>query len=460
MSGTPIQNSIDDLFPLFRFLRYPQYSHYSQFESISRACKLGSASGVRRLREALSGILLRRTKYCTIYGVPIVQLPEKRVFLVTAEMSSKERAMYRAVEDRAYATYDKMRMLKGNNYFNYLVTILRLRQASSHPWLLEGTDHTRHQGLRFAETLLHNDEFGADVTNEQLEAARALSPQERQTFLQKVASSHDVCPFCEDVPELPVISHCGHVFCNQCFALEAEKDLDPDNADAACPYCQQKLQINRCFTEHSLRAVSDERVPMDMQTDNKQWESSAKVDKLLEILENIQAGQMLVDGEEQEGGQDKALVFSQWTSLLDIIEVPLKQRGFRFLRLDGTMSLGTRSAVLQEFESDPTVSILLMSLRATSMGINLTCANHVILLDLWWNPAVEEQAIDRVHRIGQRKTVFVTRITINDTVDERILQLQKKKRDLVEMAVCSRRDVCVSGQLTIDDIHFLFDGRR
>jgi len=100
---------------------------------------------------------------------------------------------------------------------------------------------------------------------------------------------------------------------------------------------------------------------------------------------------------------DKILIFSQFTSMLDICEKPLNKFGFSYLRYDGLLKRNERQHVLNEFNNNPNTKILLMSLRCASIGLNLSVANRVIFLDLWWNPAIESQAIDRVHRIGQKK---------------------------------------------------------
>ena len=102
--------------------------------------------------------------------------------------------------------------------------------------------------------------------------------------------------------------------------------------------------------------------------------------------------------------------------------------------------------------------VMLISLKSASLGINLTCANHVILMDLWWNPAVEEQAIDRAHRIGQTKDVTVTRIIVQDTVDERILELQDRKKAMVNQ-ILRREEITDHPEehLTLEDLQFLLN---
>jgi SNF2 family DNA or RNA helicase len=149
--------------------------------------------------------------------------------------------------------------------------------------------------------------------------------------------------------------------------------------------------------------------------------SSTKLAVLCESLEEAVA----------EG--HKALVFSQWTSFLDLIEPELRSREIGFTRLDG--STLDRGAVVAEFQSPAGPPVLLLSLRAGGVGLNLTAADHVFLLDPWWNPAVEDQAADRAHRIGQDRPVSVYRLVARDTVEERILALQERKRELAEAAL-------------------------
>jgi SNF2 family DNA or RNA helicase len=142
--------------------------------------------------------------------------------------------------------------------------------------------------------------------------------------------------------------------------------------------------------------------------------TSSKVDLLIETLD-----QVIADGH-------KALVFSQWTALLDRVEPHLRQAGMDFERLDG--STRDRAGVVQRFQSDDGPPLMLISLRAGGVGLNLTAADHIFLLDPWWNPAVEDQAADRAHRIGQERPVLITRLVAQDTVEERILALQQQKR--------------------------------
>ena len=168
---------------------------------------------------------------------------------------------------------------------------------------------------------------------------------------------------------------------------------------------------------------------------SQEAESSSKVDLLLETLDAVIA----------EG--HKALVFSQWTSLLDRVEPHLESAQIDYIRLDG--STRDRAKVVDAFQSDEGPPVMLISLKAGGTGLNLTAADHVFLLDPWWNPAVEDQAADRAHRIGQERPVIVTRLVSLDTVEERILGLQEAKRALADAALAGAERAAA---LTRDDL--------
>jgi len=121
--------------------------------------------------------------------------------------------------------------------------------------------------------------------------------------------------------------------------------------------------------------------------------------------------------------------------MLNLVEITLKTANYKFERLDGSMLQAQRTAAINSFSTDPNIKIFLISMKAGGLGLNLVAASHVLLLDPWWNPAAEEQAIDRVHRLGQTKPVFVTHFIIQGSVEEKILDLQEKKRALIKGAL-------------------------
>jgi SNF2 family DNA or RNA helicase len=148
---------------------------------------------------------------------------------------------------------------------------------------------------------------------------------------------------------------------------------------------------------------------------------SAKLELLRETLDEI-----VSDGH-------RVLIFSQWTSMLDLVEPLLREADWGFCRLDGATR--DRDAEVQRFLDPSGPPIFLLSLKAGGTGLNLTTADYVIHLDPWWNPSVEDQATDRAHRIGQTRPVVSMRLIAEDTVEERILLLQDRKRDLVRAAL-------------------------
>ena len=168
-------------------------------------------------------------------------------------------------------------------------------------------------------------------------------------------------------------------------------------------------------------------------------EVSAKLENLLPQLEEV-----------MEGGH-KALVFSQFTSLLSIVKGHLDKTGVVYEYLDGKTK--DRQAAVERFQNDASCKLFLVSLKAGGVGLNLTAAEYVFLLDPWWNPAVESQAIDRAHRIGQTRPVFAYRLICKGTVEEKVLELQKSKRDLADAII--GEDNRLIGTLQREDLELL-----
>jgi SNF2-related domain/Helicase conserved C-terminal domain len=169
--------------------------------------------------------------------------------------------------------------------------------------------------------------------------------------------------------------------------------------------------------------------------------TSAKLDELIrEIEENT--------------GHHKALVFSQFTSMLRLIRSALEERGIPYLYLDGSVAAEERKRAVAKFQEEEDTRIFLISLKAGGVGLTLTAADYVYLVDPWWNPAVEQQAIDRSHRIGQEKKVFAYRMICRDSVEEKILQLQERKRSLASDLIADETGFVK--QLTKEDVDYLF----
>jgi DNA repair protein RAD16 len=157
---------------------------------------------------------------------------------------------------------------------------------------------------------------------------------------------------------------------------------------------------------------------------------------------------------QKEESTAKSIVFSQFVAFLDLIQWRLSRADFQVVKLDGRMSPQQRDAVIKAFMNDPKVTVFLVSLKAGGVALNLTEASRVFIMDPWWNPAVEDQAFDRIHRLGQYRPIKITRMIIENSIESRILQLQAKKKALFDSTV--GKDVNALAKLTEEDLQFLF----
>ncbi|KAM5539722.1 hypothetical protein V8D89_006535 [Ganoderma adspersum] len=157
---------------------------------------------------------------------------------------------------------------------------------------------------------------------------------------------------------------------------------------------------------------------------------------------------------EERGDGEKTIIFSQFTSMLDLIEPFLKSEGIKFVRYDGSMKKAERDASIDKISNSRSTKVILISFKAGSTGLNLTCCNNVILVDPWWNPALEDQAFDRAHRFGQKRAVNIHKLSVPDSVEQRILELQEKKRALAAATLSG--DKLKNMRLGIDELVALF----
>lgn len=165
-----------------------------------------------------------------------------------------------------------------------------------------------------------------------------------------------------------------------------------------------------------------------------------KIDELLrELTENT--------------GSHKALVFSQFLGMLSLIREELEKRDVPFVYFDGSSTTQERENAIRQFQNDETCRVFLISLKAGGVGLNLTAADYVYIVDPWWNPAVEQQAIDRTHRIGQTKKIFAYRLICKDTIEEKILLLQERKINLVKGLIADEN--AFLKKLTKEDVDYL-----
>ncbi|HEX2535916.1 MAG TPA: SNF2-related protein, partial [Chitinophagaceae bacterium] len=201
----------------------------------------------------------------------------------------------------------------------------------------------------------------------------------------------------------------------------------------------QKSQLTILQGLMKLRQICDS--PAILNETEKFENHSIKLDELArEIAENI--------------GNHKALIFSQFLGMLGLIREKLTELGIKYEYFDGSTSAPDREKAIQSFQNDDDVRVFLISLKAGGVGLNLTAADYVYLVDPWWNPAVEQQAIDRTHRIGQTKNIFAYRMICKDTIEDKIMQLQERKRLLAKELIAD--DASFVKALSREDVEYLF----
>lgn len=332
------------------------------------------------------------------------------------------------------------------HYAYVLEILLRMRQACNHSMLVP--EHYHQHG--FAAL--------ADAAGDKAAELRRLV-----ALLEE--SVADECGMCRKLAEDPVITQCCHFFCRKCIDSYTEQPayhnavyeaqfLPPGapppqpNNHLYCPQCRQQLDKSLIIGMHHRELLRLEEEQKQAAALHARGHATLSP-KLLALLEELQ--RVLNLG-------DKAIVFSQWTSFLNILQACLQQANVKHVRLDGQMSAANRAKALKSFEDDDTVKVFLISLKAGGVGLNLTSANHVFLLDPWWNPATEDQAIDRVHRLGQTKPVEVVRFICADSVEEKILELQNSKREMTTTALArSSRSQEDQKQERLQDLITLFN---
>jgi len=400
LTGTPLQNTLDDLYSLIKFLHITPFDDANWWNRIfTRPIKSNQQVGFSHLQTLMQSLCLRRVKNMEINGKPIVSLPKRTIYHCKVKFTPEELEKYRELENDSKQFLDKYLAQDdvGNNYAHILVILGRLRQFCDHPALCTK----------------EIDDLSAILQNSECED----------------------CSLCYFPITQPVITPCAHLYCRQCIEralMERSK----------CPMCSADLTKKDLLDEES--SIKSKKAAAQQVTSLK---PSSKVSALIQALENVRMNDPLV----------KSVIFSQWTSMLNLLEVPLRRSGLKFVRLDGTMTRAAREAAITKFENDSDVTVFLISLKCGGLGLNLTAASQVFMMDPWWNPSAEDQAIDRVHRIGQTKNVVVVKFIVEGSVEERVVELQSKKRQLMEQAFgADKKDN--RRESRIADLNFLLKG--
>ncbi|MBA0842839.1 hypothetical protein Goarm_000079 [Gossypium armourianum] len=413
VTGTPIQNGSFDLFSLMAFLRFEPFSIKSYWRSlVQRPLAQGNKNGLSRLQVLMASISLRRIK-----GNNLVGLPPKTLQTCYVELSVEERELYDQIEGKAKNVIQEFIANDSlvRNYSTVLGMLLRLRQICTSLALLP-------LDLR----ALFPSSNVEDVSN---------NPELLKKMVVMLQDGEDFdCPICISPPVDVVITCCAHIFCRSCILKTLQR------TKPCCPLCRQPLSQSDLF---SAPPKSSEADHTEISSRNP---TSSKVSALLSLLRESR----------DQKPATKSVVFSQFRTMLLLLEKPLTDAGFKILRLDGSMNAKKRAQVIEEFQvpgpDGPTV--LLASLKASGAGINLTAASRVYLIEPWWNPAVEEQAMDRVHRIGQKEDVKIVRLIARNSIEERVLELQERKKKLATEAF-GRKGPKNRKEVTIDDLRTL-----
>ncbi|GBG80826.1 hypothetical protein CBR_g31382 [Chara braunii] len=424
LTGTPIQNQLDDIFSLLHFLRVEPWSNWGWFfKLIQKPYEDGDERSLKLLQAILKPLMLRRTKETTDrLGRPILVLPPSHTKVIECELTDAERDFYDALYKKSKVKFDTFvqqgRVL--HNYASILELLLRLRQCCDHPFLvLSRGDTSEYSDLdKLAARFLSRGTVarkggsqGDDGLGPEGRSLPVLTKGYVENVVNDLKKGEKVeCPICLEAAEDAVLTPCAHCLCRECLLASWRT-----TGGGSCPVCRQPMTKQDLIT-----APTESRFRIDVE---KSWQESAKVTALFNELDPLR----------QTGA--KSIVFSQWTAFLDLLEIPLKRKKFSFVRLDGSLSQHNREKAIRDFSTNPDVTVMLISLKAGGVGINLTAASNAFLLDPWWNPAVEEQAIMRIHRIGQKNAVNIRRFIVKGTVEERMQQVQARKQRLVNGAL-------------------------
>ncbi|KAK9333501.1 SNF2 family N-terminal domain-containing protein [Lipomyces starkeyi] len=391
LTGTPLQNNIDELHSMFKYLMIPPLSDPVFWkDKISRPAAAGRGKlAMKRLQVVLAQVMLRRTKDVLVENG--MKLPKRIVHKSTVVLTEPERVFYDNLEQKMGNKMQDLIGEGGQKYMSVLLLLLRLRQACNHTALV------------------------ASKLSENNDAVSLPAPGPTKIASKSRVSQNEIDDLADLLGDMTVDIR----KCTIC-----QTDLSNEESKQRAEFCEYCRSI---FVSQGIVGT----VP------------SAKIVHLLSVIKS--------------DPMRKTIIFSQFTTMLDIIEPFLRNQGIFFVRYDGSMRPQNRVQSLENLANNPQVTVLLCSLKCGALGLNLTCASRVLLVDPWWNPMVSEQAIDRVHRIGQTRDVDVYEITAENTVEERILKLQEQKRQLARGVMDDKAGKLNVNRLTRDEILFLFN---
>ncbi|KAK3324270.1 SNF2 family N-terminal domain-containing protein [Cercophora scortea] len=455
VTGTPIQNKLEDLGSLLAFLRLKPFDEKSKFlQYIINPFKNADPEIVPKLRVMIDTITLRRLK-------DKINLPPRTDEIVRLQFNEDEQRIYdwfaKTAQERVQVLTGQGsgqdRILGGKTMIHILRSILQLRLICAHGKdLLSDEDLAELQGMT-ADTSIVIDSDDEDE-KPVLQAAKAYE----MLYLMQEGNS-DTCFKCsrklgsnevvdleserqEDI--LGYMAQCFHVYCPTCINTLRDELIGNGHAvyyddRCSCAHADRssfvELRRTRADLEHESRSAKSHKGGNGkLMVDERYSGPHTKTRALIEELMGFKRQSEANPGEPPY----KSVVFSGWTSHLDLIEIALDRAGITHTRLDGKMSRAARTAAMDAFRDDPSVQVILVSIMAGGMGLNLTTANSVYVMEPQFNPAAEAQAVDRVHRLGQKRPVRTVRFIMENSFEEKMLKLQEKKKKLASLSMDGR----------------------
>ncbi|ETI23510.1 hypothetical protein G647_05312 [Cladophialophora carrionii CBS 160.54] len=398
LTGTPIVNTLKDLYSHVKFIRMTGgLTEFEIFNStLIRPLRNGDPQARLLLQALMATLCLRRMKDMKFIDL---KLPKIVFHKYLVKFLPHEQERYDAFKSEAKGLVEAAKAKKGDHTMTHLLEVLlRLRQTCNH-WKMCGDDRVR----KLLELVESNEVV--DVTN-------AANRKTLQDILQVQIDSQEDCCVCLDSLKNPVITACAHTYCRECI----ERVIETQHK---CPMCRAALATSEQLVDPAANFGEGDEIDPDIDPET----TSSKIEALIKVLKASEAD-----------ADVKTVVFSQWTSFLDLVQTQLLRHGLNFTRLDGKMNSSRRDAAIESFNSDSSCKIMLASLSVCSVGLNLVAANQVILADSWWAPAIEDQAVDRVHRLGQTRDCKVVRLVVEGTIEDEVLEIQSKKRKLASEA--------------------------
>ena len=398
LTGTPIVNTLKDFYSHVKFIRMTGgLTEFEIFNStLIRPLKNSDPHARMLLQALMANLCLRRIKSMKFIDL---KLPNITFHKFPVKFLPHEQERYDAFKSEAKGLVEAAKSKKGDHTMTHVLEVLlRLRQTCNH-WKMCGDERVR----KLLELVESNKVI--DVTN-------AANRKALQDLLQVQLDSQEDCPVCLDSLKNAVITACAHTFCRDCIDRVIE-------TQHKCPMCRAPLADSQQLVEPAANFGEGDEIDLDIDPET----TSSKIEALVKLLK-ASANDTDV----------KTVVFSQWTSFLDLVQTQLMRHGLVFTRLDGKMNPTARDAAIESLDTDPSCKIMLASLSVCSVGLNLVSANQVILADSWWAPAIEDQAVDRVHRLGQTRDCKVVRLVVEGTIEDEVLEIQSKKRKLTSEA--------------------------